>query len=249
MEILTEKRKEVLDFLQVAEYPKGNGYGIGGGHGPGSGSGDGYGSDNGSGYGGGDGSGYGTVECHGYATGDGNGSGSASGSGYGNGGGYGYDYDGVKNIEAFNGMVVHEIDNIPTLIDSVHGNFAKGRILSHNLTTRPCFIAKMGDYFAHGKTLKQAFADVREKFIRKLPIKERIEQFNARYPDRNIKVPASELFSWHHILTGSCLMGRKQFCEERGLDYKNGEYTVNMFIHLTKNAYGGDIIRQLESSL
>ena len=145
-----------------------------------------------------------------------------------------------------NDQSVYSIDGVPTLIDSVHGNYAKARILKDDLTTSECFIAKCGNYFAHGETLKQAMLDAREKYEEHAPIEERLARFNEKYPDRDVKVPAPELFSWHHILTGSCLMGRKQFCEQHGLDYENGMYSVNEFIQLTRNAYGGNIIRRLE---
>ena len=140
------------------------------------------------------------------------------------------------------------IDNVPTIIYTVHGNFAKGHILNNDLTTKPCFVAKCGNYFAHGNTIEEAFSDARGKYDENTPLEERIARFNEQYPDREKKVPAKELFSWHHILTGSCFAGRKHFCEEHGLDYENGEYTVNEFISLTRNAYNGSVIRQLEDS-
>ena len=181
--------------------------------------------------------------------------GSGSGSGFGSGNGFDLGYgsgdgsgDGEDNddshIKCLNGQKVYYIDSISTLIDSVHGNYAKGRILDDDLTTKDCFIAKCGNFFAH----KQAQSDAREKYEENTPIEERIARFNEQYPDRDVKVPASELFSWHHILTGSCLMGRKQFCEEKGLDYQNGQYTVNEFIQLTRNAYRGNVIILLEST-
>ena len=223
MEVLDLKGR-IREFLAVDEFP--DGYGYGSGSGSGSGSGDGSGSVSGS------------VSGYGYGDGYGDGSGSVSGDGYGDG--YG------RNIEMLNGQRVYEIDSVPTLIDYVCGRFAKGRILNTDMTTSKCYIAKCGNYFAHGKTLKKAFSDAREKYEEHMPTEERIARFNEKYPDRNVKVPASELFSWHHILTGSCLMGRMQFCREHGLDYENGSYTVNEFISLTRDAYGGEIIRQLE---
>lgn len=235
MEMLKEK-EEILRFLQVDEYPSGDGDGFGDS--------DGFGSEFGSGNGYGYGSGFGFGTGHGYGNGYGNGYDFGDGSGFSVNNDFEYD----NNIEYFNLQKVYNIDNIKTLIDSVHGNFAKGHILYSDLTTKPCFIAKSGNFFAHGDTLKQAIFDVREKYVENIPIEERIAQFNKEYPDRNIKIPASELFSWHHILTGSCLMGRKQFCEEHNLDYVNGEYSVNEFISLTRNAYGSNIIKLLESS-
>ena len=176
------------------------------------------------------------------SVGDGSGDGDVYGDVYGSG--YGDVYgDGIEKI---NGQKVYPIDNTPTLIDSVHGNYARGSILNSDLTLSPCYIAKCGDYFAHGETLKEAVEDATEKYAKNQPVEGRIRVFNEKYPDRNKKVPAMELFNWHHILTGSCLMGRKNFCKNRGIDYENEEYTVNEFIALTENAYGGDVIKQLK---
>ena len=191
--------------------------------------------DYGSGYG--SGSGYGDGSGYGYGDGDGYGSGYGYGSGSGSG------------ISILNGERVYQIDDVPTLIDSVSGNFAKGRILQNDLTTRPCYIAKVGKYFAHGDTLHEAMADAQEKYNEHRPLEERIADFNREFPDRDVKVDAARLFEWHHILTGSCLAGRKAFCEDRGLDYEHGHYTVNEFIHLTRNAYGGEAIQELEKTL
>ncbi len=256
----------IRQFLTV---PNHNGYGSGDGSGSGSGYGSDYGSDygygdgdgsgSGSGYGDGDGScsgsgsgsgsgygsgyGYGSGSGYGYGSGYGDGDGDGYGSGYGSGDGYGY------GISILNGEHVYQIDDVPTLIDSVSRNFAKGRILQNDLTTRPCYIAKVGNYFAHGDTLREAMADAQAKYDEKRPLEERIADFNKEFPDRNVKVDAARLFEWHHILTGSCLAGRKAFCEERGLDYEHGHYTVNEFIRLTRNAYGGEAIQELEKTL
>ena len=223
----------------------GDGYGSGSGDGYGSGSGDGYGYGDGSGDGYGSGSGYGDGSGYGYGSGygAGSGSGSGSGSGYGYGSGYG---DGIKK---FNGDDVYKIDKVQTIIKSVHGNYAKGFILNSDLTLTPCFIAKEGNFFAHGKTLKEAVQDAHGKYMQSVPVEERIAEFNRQYPDRDKKVDASGLFQWHNTLTGSCLMGREQFCQEHNLDYKNGKYTVNEFIELTKDAYGSEIIKQLRDSM
>lgn len=40
-------------------------------------------------------------------------------------------------------------------------------------------------------------------------------------------------------------MGRNQFAKEHSVDL-NAEMNVEEFINLTKNAYGGDVIRMLE---
>ena len=226
-----EEQKRIEHFLSV--------HGSGDGSGFGAGNGDEYG--DGFGYGGGEGSG------NGYGAGYGSGYGYGAGYGSGDGNGYGFDYG--TDINMLNGERIYQIDDVPTLIDSVSGNFAKGRILRSNLTTRPCYIAKVGKYFAHGDTLREAMADAQAKYNENRPLEERIADFNREFPDRDVKVDAARLFEWHHILTGSCLAGRKAFCEDRGLDYEHGHYTVNEFIRLTRNAYGGEAIQELEKTL
>lgn len=228
-----EEQKRIEQFLSVP----GDGFG----YGDGDGFGDGYGSGKGSGDGDGFGDGYG------FGFGDGDGFGDGSGSGKGSGAGHGYVSGG--GISILNGERIYQIDDVPTLIDSVSGNFAKGRILSKDMTARPCYIAKVGKYFAHGDTLHEAMADAQEKYNEHRPLTERIADFNREFPDRDVKVDAARLFEWHHVLTGSCLAGRKAFCEDRGLDYEHGHYTVNEFIRLTREAYGGEAIEELEKTL
>ena len=227
-----EVQKLIDDFLKI-EKRYGDGYGFGSGDGDGFGSGDGSG--DGDGFGSGDGSGFG----FGYGSGSGSGDGFGFGSGDGDGSG-----DGIEKI---NGDTVYKIDSIQTLIDNVHGNYAKGRILNRDLTTTECFIAKCGNYFAHGKTLPKARSDAQEKYEEYSPLEERIKSFNQNFPSDTELISGKELFSWHHILTGSCLFGRQNFCKDHGLDI-DSKYTVKRFIELTENAYGSDVIRKLKGS-
>ena len=116
-----------------------------------------------------------------------------------------------------------------------------------DLTVRECFIAKCGSYLAHGETLKQALSDASDKYNENKPLEERISEFNEKFPGNDIQIDGNELFSWHHILTGSCLFGRKEFCSSKGLDI-NAKYTVREFISLTENAFGSDAIKKLKIS-
>ena len=234
-----EEQRRIEQFLSVPGSGYGNGDGSGGEYGDGFGYGGGEGSGNGYDSGSGNGDGYGYGDGNGYDF----------GAGYGSGSGNGYGFDHGTDINMLNGERIYQIDDVPTLIDSVSGNFAKGRILSKDMTTRPCYIAKVGNYFAHGDTLREAMADAQAKYNDNRPLAERIADFNREFPDRDMKVDAARLFEWHHVLTGSCLAGRKAFCEDRGLDYEHGHYTVNEFIRLTRNAYGGEAIQELEKTL
>ena len=176
-----------------------------------------------------------------YGSGDGSGSGYGSGYGYGSGSGSG-DSSG-SGVNIINGHKVYSVDDTQTVFYSIKGNYAKCAILKKDLTLQPCFVAKVGDYFAHGTTLKQAFADANAKFTQNLPESERIAMFEAKFK-LGVLYPTTLFYDWHNILTGSCKFGRDSFAEQNSIDM-NGTMTVEQFIELTKNAYGGTIIKKL----
>ena len=202
------------------------------GNGSGNGSGDcyGYGSGYGSGYGDGSGSGYGSDDGDGY--GDGYGSGNGSGDGSGNG-------SGVKEL---NGRKVYNIDSVPTLIYAVKGDVAKGATLQKDMSLKDCWIAKRGNFFAHGDTLHEAVEAVEAKWRENRPLDERIAEFIKTHPALDQEY--GDLFDWHHILTGSCEFGRRQWCEEHGYN-PTDSITLRTFLTETVGDYGGDVIRRV----
>ncbi len=145
----------------------------------------------------------------------------------------------------FNGNKVYYIDSIATVISSVHLNTAKGYIVNSDLTTAPCFIVKDGKgHFAHGDMLKNAQISLTEKILEDMSEEERIESFLAEF-DVKKTYKGHEFYKWHHILTGSCEFGRNAFVKDNGIDLDKG-YTVEYFLSITENSYGGDIIRQIK---
>ena len=249
MDVLKNKIEKFLAISSGSGY--GYGSGSGNGYGSGSGDGDGYGNGNGYGYGSGDGSGdgygsgsgygYGSGSGYGYGSGSGNGSGDGYGDGYGNGNGYGYGY----GISEINGHKVYKIDGVPTIITDVRGNIAQGYTLKSNVNLVPCYIAKVGDCFAHGETSHKAYEDALAKALRNEPIEQRIARVIKKYPTLDTVVSHKELYKLHNILTGSCEFGRKEFAKAHNLDPDKGEMTMREFINLTSSAYGGDAIKEL----
>lgn len=207
----------------------------------------GYGDGDGSGYGYGDGSGSGNGS--GYGNGNGNGNGSGNGSGYGdgsgsdNGSGYG-DGDGIAEIE---GHKVYDVDDIPTIITAVHGNVAQGYLLESNTRLVPCYIVKEASKFAHGKTLREAYTALQEKLYDDSTEEERIAAFIKKFPDYDTPYDNADLFAYHHVLTGSCRMGRENFVKNHGLSL-DGQTTVRQFVALTKGSYGGEVIIKLKDA-
>ena len=239
-------REEVERFLSIKTI---NGEGCGCGSSDGSG----Y----CSGYGYGDGSGYGTRIGNGGGYDYGNGLGDSNGCGYGDGlcCGYGSE-DGsgeggdvsVMNIKTFKGHIVDYIDGVPIIITNIHNNVASGFIIGFNMTLIPCYVVKAGNSFAHGKTLKDAVKDAEAKEVREMPIEERIEKFIEVFGSFDSEHTGKEFYDWHHILTGSCRMGRDKFCKENGIDLTK-KYSVKYFLQITKNSYGGDVIKEIIKEL
>ena len=240
---MSARAEKIKAFLAVSS---GYGYGYGSGYGDGSGDGSGYGYGSGygdgSGYGSGSGSGYGDGSGYGYGYGDGDGDGSGYGygSGYGDGDGYG--------VKFFNGDPVHTIDDVPTILRHVRGNVAHGAILNLDLTTTPCYVVRQDNRFAHGETLAEAMEALRDKLFEDMPEEERIAAF-LRETEDGKAYPAQYFYGWHHRLTGSCDMGRRQFARDHGIDVENATMTLREFLALTKNAYGGDVIRKVLKEL
>ena len=238
MESVISTREEVQNFLSIQQpiYGSwGSGYGFSdcSGCGHGCGSGQGYPSKNG--HGSGNGRGSGCSNFFGYGFGCECGRGCEKSDGYGEGSYYG-------NILTFNGNIVDFIDMLPTIIIQVNGNFAKGYIIKEDLTLESCYIAKVGNFFAHGKTLKDAVTDAVKKQRKNMSIEERIKNFVETFGSLNSEHTGKEYYDWHHFLTGSCQIGRDKFCKAHDIALSK-KYTVKYFLDITKNSYGSNVIK------
>jgi len=182
------------------------------------------------------------------SSGSGSGDGSGSGYGYGSGSGDGYgsgsgsgDGSGIKSI---NGMFIYKIDGIQTIITSIRNNISKGYILNSDMTLKPCYIAKIGNHFAHAETIKQALEEAQNKAFDDMDIDEKIELFREQFKI-NKKYKGRNFYDWHNKLTGSCEMGRQSFVSNKNINLDD-EYTVLEFIKLTENSYGSEVIKELK---
>ena len=224
----------------------GSGYNSSNGFSDGSGYGCGYGvSDCASGWGYGCGTGCGDGD-YGYGYGCGTGCGDG-GYGYGCGTGCGDGGSGVGSgygIKSFCGETVYIIDGIQSIVKRIKGNLAKGYILNSDFTKTTCYVVKSDGCFAHGETLKKAREALQSKIFERMDIDETISEFRKKFKP-GVKYPGEDYFVWHHYLTGSCEMGRRSFVNDRGIDLAD-TFTPEEFIEICKDAYGGEIIRQLK---
>ena len=143
---------------------------------------------------------------------------------------------------------MHTIDEVPTILRHVRGNVAHGVILNLDLTTTNCYVVKQDNCFAHGKTLAKAMEALRDKLFENMPEEDRIAAFLAETEDGKA-YPAQYFYDWHHRLTGSCDMGRRQFARDHGIDVDSDTMTLREFLALTKDAYGGSVIRKAMEKL
>ena len=182
---------------------------------------------------------------YGDGYGYGSGSGSGSGSGYGSGSGSGDGSGSGSGVKEFNGEAVYQIDGVATILRKIRDGVARGCILNKDLTLTPCFVVKQDDKFAHGETLHAAREALLEKLFDDMDEEDRIAAFVKEH-NAGKAYPNTDFFSWHHRLTGSCEMGRRQFARDHGIDVEHGSMTTEDFIRLTENAYGSSTIRKLK---
>lgn len=164
-----------------------------------------------------------------------------SGDGYGYGSGYGI------RIVRYGKQNVYNIDGMPTIVSSIKGNYAKGSTINlDSFKTNECFIARSedGTLFSHGDTIRRAYDDLQEKISQSLSEEERIEQFCKSF-EKGKKYKCEDFYRWHHLLTGSCEFGRKQFLKEHNIDLDD-EFTVDEFIEKTMRDYGSEVIQKLK---
>jgi hypothetical protein len=150
----------------------------------------------------------------------------------------------------YDGRKVHTVDGIPTLIYKFHleddaNGWAVGRIIRADMSLEKTYISKRDYHFAHGATLQEAIDAVNAKLLAGKSMDERLDAFLDAYPLIDTFVSGHELFRWHNILTGSCMQGRKAFVADSALDL-DAEFTILEFISLTKNVFGGGVIKELE---
>ena len=89
--------------------------------------------------------------------------------------------------------------------------------------------------------------DAEAKEMEDMPVNERIKKFIETFGSIDSEHSGKEFYYWHHILTGSCRMGRDEFCKAHNVDLTK-KYTVKYFLNLTKESYGGNVIELIEKS-
>ena len=174
-----------------------------------------------------------------FLYGDGGGFGDGSGDGSG-------DEDNIC-IESYKGNKVYYVDEIPCVFRRVHDNWAEVEIINNNdFTTKKAFIGKFENVFAHASTIREALTDAMTKYYSSLDFDTVKEKLLAEFEAKK-RLTVKELYSWHGALTGSCRLGRDEFQKSHNLR-DDDTLSLDEFISLTRNAFGGEKIRLLKET-
>lgn len=93
------------------------------------------------------------------------------------------------------------------------------------------FVAKKGNKFSHGETIKDAINDLRYK------ISDR-DKSEFKYLRKDTELYIDTAIEAYRTITGACYMGVKQFIESR--NDIGDKITVNKIIDITVNSFGHD---------
>jgi len=98
-----------------------------------------------------------------------------------------------------------------------------------------CYIAQIGEYYAHGDTIKQALSDARFKHLQ--------ATMDTSGVVEEIKTAGHFTRETFRILTGACASGTERFLSDHGLADKE-TLSIAETVRVTRCSYGGDVISE-----
>ena len=141
---------------------------------------------------------------------------------------------------------VFNVDSMAFIPKKVKYNYVAGISISKNdFSETKCFLGKFENCVAHGETIKEALLSAQEKYFLSIDFEQKKEQLLKLFKEKK-KLSVKELYIWHGLLTGSCRFGRSEFQKEHNLK-DDDLLSLDEFIQLTENSFGGDKIRLLKS--
>lgn len=94
-------------------------------------------------------------------------------------------------------------------------------------------VAKQGEFYAHGKNIKDALLDLRFKMV---------ERDKSDYEVLTLESVLSyeDAIVMYRVITGACKQGTQDFLQNNSIEEK--DYSVKEIIDLTKGQYGSDYL-------
>lgn len=97
-----------------------------------------------------------------------------------------------------------------------------------------CFVANRQDFYAHGRTIKEAIEDVNFKYLN--------ESMDVQDVVNQIKATGSMSVAEFRMITGACREGCRRFLKQRGIS--KTELPFNEAIELIKDQFGWGRIQE-----
>ena len=126
-------------------------------------------------------------------------------------------------------------DEIDAIVLAKKKNVYKVITFKDYFTKKESFIVTDGENYSHGKTIKQAKADL----IYKISNRD-TSQFNNLTLDSVL--PKEDAIKMYRIITGACEFGTKQFVSS--LKKTKKEYSVKEIIDITSGQFGNEKLKQ-----
>ena len=93
-----------------------------------------------------------------------------------------------------------------------------------------CYVAQLGEHFAHGKTVEKAMRDVRFKWMER--------EFDQEELVAEIKARGTVLIEDFRLVTGACEEGTRHGMEQAGLDPDADELPLAVVLGAAFGSYG-----------
>jgi hypothetical protein len=97
-----------------------------------------------------------------------------------------------------------------------------------------CYVAQVGDTYAHGDTVERALRDLRFKLDKQRPVTEVVAAIHRR---------GTVTFNDYRRITGACERGLREGLRARGIDPDTPELPLAQVLELCRDGYGGETFR------
>ena len=135
----------------------------------------------------------------------------------------------------WNGRHYIKADGEFTVVDAHRGNVYRVHYLGKS---EQLYLVTDGEgHWAHGKTLREAKADLIYKVIDR-------DTSSYKGLPLDTELPFAELVAMYRTITGACAAGTRNFVENRLPQPRKERYTIAEMLRLTEGEYGSDRIKE-----
>lgn len=117
-----------------------------------------------------------------------------------------------KGILSFNNHPTYIIDGFVVYVTHMHAPWVLGEVVNNDFTTQKCYMAKVNNNYAVGRSIREVIDVMREKISTNVNNNDDIARaFVLAHPDYDKEYDWDEMVTWHSLSRFSCLDGRRNF--------------------------------------